>query len=459
MTKILSASNAQILNTVRVNSSLEYQTRIPAVTDGNISKAMIELDRYTPMWNEFVHNLLNVIGLHLFNENHYENRLKPLKSGALAFGGMVEEYSMNLIDAQEYDANDTNVFDAPDPDIEVNWHRINSRLKYPLKVNEDLLAEAVETEGALASFVAYVMSKPQDSAEWNEYKQMLELLAKSAEVDGMANINVPNILTAADPEAAGKALVKQISTWYEKSKFYRNDTNAAGIDAVSRNMVLLTTPEIQASQSVDVLAAAFNMDRAQFMADRTIVVDAWPEILAGTQAILVDQDWYKCYDTKNKVTSIYNPATLDWIHYLHKWSILSASRQRPIIRFSTDQTNLGTITTKTVSSVAASFKDGTSDDLVPGMSKELAATVTYSDSSTDSRVYWIITGSTEAVPADDAASVDVILPDTGTYVDRMGILHVSEGNTYQTLTITAVSTADPSKNDTITLSAADVDES
>lgn len=447
----LDASNAQIMNTVRSNSSLDYQARIPEITDSNISKAMTELERYTPMWNEFVHNLLNVVGLRLFTQNQYENRLKPLKSGALAWGGMVEEYGQNLIHGEEYDKNDTNVFDAPEPDIQVNWHRINKRLKYPLKINEDLLSEACQTEGGLSEFVTYIMNVPQQSAEWDEYKTMMELLGKYQELDGFANIQVGDILSANDPEVAGKKLVKAVMTWHEKAGFYRKDLNAAGIDAVGRNFTLLTTPEIYASQNVDVLAAAFNMDKARFMAERVIVVDEFPQQLAGTQTMLLDQDWYKVFETKNVVKSIYNPSTLDWIHYLHRWGIYSASRMRPAIRFSTAPTNLGSVTTKTVTSVTADTADGSKAHVVPGAEVQLAASVAYSDNTTDSRAYWIITGTTETAPSANASAVNVILPDTGTYVDRDHVLHIAPDCEYNTLVLTAVANADGSKNATITL--------
>lgn len=468
MAVTINGTNAQIMNAVRSNASLEYQSRIPAVTDGNISKALKELDRFTPMWNEFIITLLNTIGLRYFNDNLYENRLRPLKSGSLAFGGMVEEYSMNLIEAEEYDVNDTNVFDAPVPDIEVNWHRVNSRLRYPLAVNEDLIAEACETDSGLAAFIAYVMQGPQNSAEWNEYKQMMELLGKVYKEDGFANVQVSDILTADDPETAGKGLVKAVATWYEKSKFYRNDTNAAGIDAVSRNMILLATPEIQASYNVDVLAAAFNMDRAEFMADRVLTVDKWPEGLDGTQAMLLDADWFKVYDTKNKITSIYNPKSLNWIHYLHRWAIISASRMRPAIRFSTDATNLGPATVPaTVSSVTVSLVNAetgaaatpasvTPDSSISGVYR-LSSNVVYSDSTQKSGanapVYYLLTGSTVDAPADNAATADVILPDTGTYIDRMGVLHIGRDCEYETLFVTAVSTEDSGKSDTITIGA------
>lgn len=489
----LNASNAQILNAVRDQAGLEYQMRIPAVSDGDISKALKELDKYTPMWNIFMSTLLNTIGLRMFNENLYENRLRPLKTGSLAFGGMVEEYSINLIQAEEYDVNDTNVFEVKEPDMEVNWHRINSRRRYPLTINEDLIAEACESDGGLSALITYIMQTPQNSAEWDEYLLMLELLAKYQTEDGFANVQVSDILSAQDPEAAGKQLVKAVSTWYEKSKFYRRDTNAAGIDAVSRNMILLTTPEIQASYNVDVLAAAFNMSRAEFMADRVLTVDKFPEGLSGTQAILLDADWYKVFDTKNKVASIYNPKTLNWNHFLHRWGIFSCSRMRPAIRFSTEAGNINVPVTWTVDSVSASFgkEDWTewpgpglvNDDRnelviesIAGLTVPLSADVNESSSDGDTRetnnVYWLISGSIAPVvtidknnkvayaypnaapdgaPDFNSAALDVILPDSGTYVDRDGVLHVAPDMSYSALKITAVSTQDPTKNATITV--------
>lgn len=488
----LNASNAQILNAVRDQAGLEYQMRIPAVSDGDISKALKELDKYTPMWNIFMSTLLNTIGLRMFNENLYENRLRPLKTGSLAFGGMVEEYSINLIQAEEYDVNDTNVFEVKEPDMEVNWHRINSRRRYPLTINEDLIAEACESDGGLSALITYIMQTPQNSAEWDEYLLMLELLAKYQTEDGFANVQVSDILSAQDPEAAGKQLVKAVSTWYEKSKFYRRDTNAAGIDAVSRNMILLTTPEIQASYNVDVLAAAFNMSRAEFMADRVLTVDKFPEGLSGTQAILLDADWYKVFDTKNKVASIYNPKTLNWNHFLHRWGIFSCSRMRPAIRFSTAEDNINVPVPWTVDSVGAYFgKEEWATWQGPGTVNGDRTVLTIADTAgltvplyanvsevqgetgerTTKNVYWLLSGSIApltkgnnndivyqypnadgtSTPDFDAASLDVILPDSGTYVDRDGVLHVAPDMSYSALKITAVSTQDPTKNATITV--------
>ena len=115
---ILQADNAAIINKVRANASLEYQSRIPVVTQANLSKTFATLQAYQPMWNEFMDVLINRIGLTLFNQNSFTNRLKPLKSGAMNYGGMIQEIGANLLHAEAYDPNDTNVFGGEKADVE-----------------------------------------------------------------------------------------------------------------------------------------------------------------------------------------------------------------------------------------------------------------------------------------------------------------------------------------------------
>ena len=190
---ILQADNAAIINKVRANASLEYQSRIPVVTQANLSKTFATLQAYQPMWNEFMDVLINRIGLTLFNQNSFTNRLKPLKSGAMNYGGMIQEIGANLLHAEAYDPNDTNVYGGEKADVEVNYHQINRRDKYKMRVNNDLLEESFLNDGQLAAFVNNLLSLPQKSDEWDEYIIMRGLLRKYQVADGFFNYQVPNL--------------------------------------------------------------------------------------------------------------------------------------------------------------------------------------------------------------------------------------------------------------------------
>lgn len=451
----VSATNAEIVNAVRANSSLSYRERIPVATQSNISKVLNEVREYQPFWNEFQSNLINKIGLVVMDQNLiFENRLKPLKSGGMEFGGIVQELGTNLIKADEYDPNDTNVFGANKPYVDSDYHKIDRRNKYKFRVNSDLLEEAFVNEGQLAAYVNSLMVLPQQSAEWDEYELMKQLLGDYQRMNGFGNVQVKDIDAAAasDKEAVGKDLVQKIRAAYLHMKgFYRSDLNAAGLDSMSAELILITTPEVLSNIDVNVLAAAFNMDRADFMADRVVVVDAFPAEMTGTQALLVDANFYRVYDTKRRNVSIFNPDTLDWIYTYHIWQILSVSRMKNVLRFSTDPTtvSLGSVTVKkTATSIEATPSDVT---YVSGGTLEITANVTYDDGTTDNNAYFVISGVTA-----DSANLEPVLPSTGTYIDRMGVLHISENNHFTQLVITAVATDTPTVTTNINVTADDI---
>ena len=442
---MLDASNVDIINTVRANASLAYRDRVPVATQSNLAHTLQRITEYDPFWNEFQSILINKIALVVMDKNMvFENRLRPLKSGALEYGGIVQELDAQLLKAEQYDPNATNVFEAGKVETVVNYHKINRRDKYKFRVNSDLLEEAFINDGQLAAYVNSLMVVPQQSAEWDEYLLMRSLLgAYQSEGSGFANYQVNDIASSANPETDGKALTKKIREMYLTLKgFYKNQYNKSNADAYSTDLVLLTTPAVQANLDVEVLASAFHLDRAQWLADRVVIIDEWPEELSGTQAMLLDEKFYRVYDVKRRNVSIFNPDSLDWVYTYHIWSILSASTVKNAVRFSTSGGNIVVPSTKTVSSISASTA---SNFYKPGDVIAQGATVTYSDGSTDGNAYFIISGVTAS-----GLTVEVT-PDSGTYIDRMGYLHISENCKFTQLVVRAVATRDHSTTDTETI--------
>lgn len=442
----LDASNVDVINTVRANASLDYQSRVPVVTKANIAATLKRLTEYDPLWNEFQNVLINKIGLVVMDKNMvFENRLRPLKSGGMEFGGIVQELDAQLIEAEAYDPNSTDVFSKHEPEVLVNYHKVNRRDKYPFTVNSDLLEEAFINDGQLAAYVNSLMVVPQQSAEWDEYLIMRDLLTSYQQrAGGFANYQVTDIATAQDPAAAGKELTRYIREMYLTMKgFYKNQFNASHADAFSTELVLLTTAKVSSFLDVEVLANAFHMDKAEWLADRVVILDEWPAGLEGTQAMLVDSKFYRVYDTKRRTASIFNPASLSWNYFYHIWQIISASTVKNALRFSTSGDNIVVPTSKTVSSVSASVG---SNFFKPGDVIACGATVTYSDGSTDANAYYVITG----VDTASGATVEV-LPDTGTYIDRMGYLHISENCAFTQIVVRAKATENPTITDSETI--------
>lgn len=453
----VAATNSAIINAVRNNASEQYRARIPEITDNNLTKTLALLQENSLLWNEFIQVLVQRIGLTLFRTNSFENRLKPFKTGAMAYGGIVQEIGANLIKAKAYDPNDTNVFGADKPDVKAIYHSVNRRDRYDLRLNEDMLEEAFVQDGQLSAFINSLLALPQQSDENDEYLIMRDILRKVHDSEGIATVRVADMfaagLTADEKRAAGEGIAAALREHYLQMKnFYNTKYNNAGMQVTSDELVLLGTPRFFAHFDVSVLAAAFNMDKANFIADRTVVIDDFN--IEGVDVALLDRDFYVCTDTKIKSASIYNPATLDLDYYYHHWGVYSASPMRNALLLSTvEESNITAAPARTVTTVSITLHDPVADNKViePGAEIALDTLVTYSDNSTDSRAYTIITAQT-ATPASDGVW-SVVLPDTGTYIDRKGVLHVSENSKYTGITVTAISNANNKISDSIVLAA------
>lgn len=452
----LTLTNAEVLNMVRSEASAGYQERIPAATRGNIAKIFETLDRYSPIMNEFCDLLVNRIGLTVFQTNSFRNSLAPLKRGEQQFGGMVQEIQTGLIQAERYDPNNTNPFGAPKPDIEANYYSVNRQDVYPMRYNRDQLRQAFENDGGLSYMVNDILATPLKSDQWDEYLIMRNLIKGAHDAWAMPTVNVPNISTATNKEEAGKEIAVAMREHYLMMRdFIKTIYNPKHMPVSSDELVILGTPAFFAYFDVEVLAAAFHMDRANFIADRTIVVDDFD--IPGAQAVLIDASAYICADNLVANDTIYNPRTRDWVSYLHHWGTYALSDMRNMLLFSsTEQNNLGTVSAKTVTSVNLALTNPVANEAVlkPGAEIELTPKVTYSDDSTDEAVFYLITDLSASVPTATSASAptdtsaatpNVINPDTGTYVDSQNVLHVSRNSTYETLNITAYAAANNTK--------------
>lgn len=448
MSATLTLSNAEVLNLVRSEASAGYQERIPAATRGNIAKIFETLDAYNPVMNEFSDLFVNRIGLTVFQTNSYRNSLSPLKRGEQQFGGMVQEVQGGLIKAEHYDPNNTNPFGAPKPDIEVNYYTMNRQDVYPMRYNRDQLRQAFIDDGGLSSMINDILAMPLKSDQWDEYLIMRNLIKGAHDTWTMPTVQVPDIATADDKEAAGKEIAVAMREHYLMMRdFIKTQYNPKHMPVSSDELVVLGTPVFFAYFDVEVLAAAFHMDRANFIADRTIVVDDFD--IPGAQAVLIDASAYICTDNLVTNDTIYNPRTRDWISYLHHWGTYALSDMRNMLLFSsTEADNLGSVTAKTVTGVTLKLTETVSNNAVleAGAEIELTPKVTYSDSTTDEAVFYLITDMGATAPTDTSAPTpNVISPDTGTYVDDQNVLHVSRNSTYETLNITAYAAANNSK--------------
>ena len=423
------ANGVNVLNVIRQNATAVYQDRIPEATAENLHEVGDAILTYEAQANEFVNALVNRIGLVILNNRMATNPLAALKKGRLAVGETIEEIYIDVIKAQTYDpraAQDT-LFKRHLPNVSSVFHSVDSQLNYPLTISNEQLRKAFLSYDSLDRFIAGLVDSMYKSATLDEFIQMKQLISEWNE---NSRFIVEPITAVTDAASAREAMIK-IKAVSDGMTIFNNQMNYAGVwtSTPKDEQYLITTPDFNARMDVDVLAAAFHMDKAEF-AGHVIVVDNIGDLGdSGIEAILVDKNWYQVYDYLRTFKTAYNGEGLYWNYFYHVWMVYSLSPFANAVAFGTAAP---TVTTLTVTPTAATVK--------PGGTLQITTAVTGTGDST-SKCTFTIDGNT----------------DPETVVNTMGkvILGSKEtgslGTSKKEITVTATSVQDTSKTATCTI--------
>jgi hypothetical protein len=423
------ANGVNVLNVIRQNATAVYQDRIPEATAENLHEVGDAILTYEAQANEFVNALVNRIGLVILNNRMATNPLAALKKGRLAVGETIEEIYIDVIKAQTYDpraAQDT-LFKRHLPNVSSVFHSVDSQLNYPLTISNEQLRKAFLSYDSLDRFIAGLVDSMYKSATLDEFIQMKQLISEWNE---NSRFIVEPITAVTDAASAREAMIK-IKAVSDGMTIFNNQMNYAGVwtSTPKDEQYLITTPDFNARMDVDVLAAAFHMDKAEF-AGHVIVVDNIGDLGDdGIEAILVDKNWYQVYDYLRTFKTAYNGEGLYWNYFYHVWMVYSLSPFANAVAFGTAAP---TVTALTVTPTAATVK--------PGGTVQITTTVTGTGDPT-SKCTFALAGNT----------------DPETVVSTMGkvILGSKEtgslGTSKKEITVTATSVQDTTKTATCTI--------
>lgn len=423
------ANGVNVLNVIRQNATAVYQDRIPEATAENLHEVGDAILTYEAQANEFVNALVNRIGLVILNNRMATNPLAALKKGRLAVGETIEEIYIDVIKAQTYDpraAQDT-LFKRHLPNVSSVFHSVDSQLNYPLTISNEQLRKAFMSYDSLDRFIAGLVDSMYKSATLDEFIQMKQLIS---EWNNNGRFIIEPITAVTDAASAREAMIK-IKAVSDGMTIFNNQMNYAGVwtSTPKDEQYLITTPDFNARMDVDVLAAAFHMDKAEF-AGHVIVVDNIGDLGDdGIEAILVDKNWYQVYDYLRTFKTAYNGEGLYWNYFYHVWMVYSLSPFANAVAFGTATP---TVTGVTVTPTTATVKAGGTVQIV--------TSVTGTGDPT-SKCTFALAGNT----------------DPETVVNTMGkvILGSKEtgslGNSKNQITVTATSVQDTSKTATCTI--------
>lgn len=451
------ADNAAILNTVRDAAPADYKQRIPIATQGNMSQVLKAMNSYQPNWDVFWNVFVGTIGRWQINNRlGFKNPLKGFKKASLDYGMTIEEIQSNLIKARQYDPKGANVFgrEGREPDIRTNFHMQNRENVYEINIPmQDVLRGAFNDGASIGAFFSSLTEVSTDSAENDEYRLMLELLAHYAKYEGFYNINT-GAFSGSDEEIQSDArkLARAMRAMNTKLGYfhtrYSPEGRNAGLATRANSTVLIVKSDVDAAMTVDSYAYAFNRADAQLIADRIVVVDEFPEELSAYNAFLLDSEWFQVADTLGPVMldSGLNPENMSYNYFYHIWQVLSYSRFLPAVSFSTLPDTQVTAVTSTPDGVA--ITDGQSQSTgTAAVGDVVALTAKVTGTGTPSQAVRY------EVKAYNGKGNVRTLPAT-CYVDSIGQFHTKGLHPLDKVVITAVCLANESLTADYTLTIA-----
>ena len=432
----MNINGVEVLNSIRSTimangSVIDYGNRIPEATQDNLKDIGKALFDYEPAMNQFLNELINRIGMVYVHDKLYNNKLKFLKRGYLEYGDSIEEIFVDLAKAIHYvpapaTGNECDVYKQYKPEIVSAFHRVNREDTYPITINEEMLKRAFTGYQAFSSFVAGIFNSVYRADEVDEYILFKQLLGETLSNSYLVHVTKPTDKSTS--EAFSIAMRSNGLALEYVSRKYNNAGVATNTDLSEQILILRSdiVPVIDVTQ----LANNFNLNLAQPISGRIIVIDDFGQGNDNIIGGIIDKDFSMIYDTLYKTDSIYNPRHLYWNFFLHHHQIIASSPFANAIGFTTE-----TITPAIESLTVLPA----TQDIAKGYSGSVRTIVDFVGDIDTSVTYSIATATSD-----------------NTYVTESGEVFVGADETASTLTVTATSVANSGKTATATINVIEI---
>ena len=370
---VLTGTSADIINAIRNSASVNFKDYVRAIIMDNVS-----------LRNEFINALINRIARVVVTSKLYENPIQMFKKGILEFGEVVEEIFVELAKPFEFDPQtaETEVFKREIPNVRSAFHIMNYQKFYKVTITQAQLRQAFLSWEGVTDLIAKITEQVYTAANYDEFLVMKYLIAKRI-LAGQMTVETYDT-TAQRPMHELAEKFKQVSNSLE---FMSPKYNLAGVRnyALKENQYLIISAKADASMDINVLASAFNMDKAEFMGHRVMVdsfgsldTERLDEIFAEdttyvqlTQeqltaldtipAIIIDKDWFMVFDNLLEFTENYNGQGLYWNYFYHVWKTISTSPFANAIMFVGSEPQITAVTITQNNNTYANLPDGIGD--------------------------------------------------------------------------------------------------
>lgn len=448
----LTKKSVDILNAIRNSASVNYRDYVPKATDNldSIREIGAVIMNYPVLQNEFLNALVNRIGRVMITSKMFTNPWAMFKKGMLDFGETIEEIFVNIAKPFKYDpaVAENKVFAREIPDVRAAFHILNYQRFYKATIQQEQLRQAFLSWDGVTQLIAKIVDSMYTGANYDEFQVMKYMLAKH-----ILNGELYPVSVDAVSAANMKAIVSKIKGVSNNMTFPKTKYNLTGVTTHTEKteQYIIVNADFDATMDVEVLASAFNMDKAEFIGHRVMVdgfgdldvarlnelfkddtaytplTDAELEALNAIPAVLCDRDYFMIFDNLYNFTEQYNGEGLYWNYWYHVWKTFSVS---PFANAAVFVPGTPAVDSVTVTPSTATVYVGQSIQLTAEVATENFAS---------KAVNWTVDSDAEA---------------DGVTVDIYGNVSVPEDATVESVTVTATSVFDNTVSGAATITVA-----
>lgn len=333
-----SSGLATALNAMRemsVKNGSIYHQYVPVVTEsttiGEFGAPIIDSQNLNVL-NDFIGLLKKVVFTAVYNKT-FNNPLAELEGERMPLGQFIEDVYINPAKARGFDVNDfAGLLEKYSAEVASQYLSVNSDLQYCVTLTREKVRNAFTSWDQLEGLISGMVNSLYNGAFITRYNQAKGLPLAAFKAGAVKY----EVITNPTSEQTAKALVRKMRADFSKMQIPSTAFNAwqdvkgKGAFALKtwsdpQDVVVLISADIEALIDVEVLAAAFNMSKADFLG-RVIVVDDFSQYDDDGQvavdgsmikAMICDRAWFKIKTQDFAMDEFYNANNRTWQYYLN----------------------------------------------------------------------------------------------------------------------------------------------
>lgn len=349
----LRVSLNQIRETSIENGTLYHKQIDEILPTTDISALSTVLFDNEHLMNEFLNVLVKrIIYTQIVNYKLFNNPLRFLEGEKMPLGAIGQEIFINPAKGRKFNVDDfAGLLAKYESDVKVQYMHLNSDIQYPVTITRAKLKDAFVSWSNLESFVNGITQSLYNGAYIDRYNMTKGLVASAY------NSNTVKVEVVDEPntEALAKAFLTKARTMFLNFQEPTADYNAwRQVGGYGRDVMTWTEPDdivflirndVGAYLDVNVLAQAFNVDKAKLLGRIKYVKDFTEYDVQGNVvvdgsnivAMISDKAWFRIKNQETTMDEFYNANNRTWQMYLNDVNMYQYSLFCNAVVFATEK--------------------------------------------------------------------------------------------------------------------------